>query len=153
MRISLTIPGVPVAQPRQRTRVMMIGGKAIPHNFTPARDPVNTFKAAIREAAAKAHPGAPIGFSAIALTIRFIFPRPAGKTKRRGPNPRLPKVSKPDWDNLGKAVSDALNGIVYRDDAQVARCLVDKIVAGGDEQARTEVIIEAFNEYQPGESL
>ncbi|RJQ28374.1 RusA family crossover junction endodeoxyribonuclease [Candidatus Parcubacteria bacterium] len=27
--------------------------------------------------------------------------------------------SKPDWDNVGKIISDALNGIAYRDDSQV----------------------------------
>lgn len=29
-------------------------------------------------------------------------------------------VGKPDWDNTGKLISDALNGIVYVDDSQVA---------------------------------
>ena len=28
-------------------------------------------------------------------------------------------TKKPDWDNIGKAVSDALNGIAYKDDKQV----------------------------------
>lgn len=31
-----------------------------------------------------------------------------------------------DWDNLGKLMSDALNGITYTDDGQVVRGLVDK---------------------------
>ncbi len=28
-------------------------------------------------------------------------------------------VKKPDWDNIGKVVSDALNGVAYHDDAQI----------------------------------
>lgn len=36
-------------------------------------------------------------------------------------------TSRPDWDNLGKLFSDALNGIVYRDDAQVVDARVRKI--------------------------
>jgi Holliday junction resolvase RusA-like endonuclease len=31
----------------------------------------------------------------------------------------LPVLKKPDWDNIGKIISDALNGIAYRDDSQV----------------------------------
>ena len=33
---------------------------------------------------------------------------------------------KPDWDNIGKIISDALNGIAYKDDAQVVSCTVEK---------------------------
>ncbi len=33
---------------------------------------------------------------------------------------------KPDWDNVGKIVSDALNGIAYADDAQVFYAVVMK---------------------------
>ena len=29
-------------------------------------------------------------------------------------------AGKPDWDNLGKLVSDALNGVCYKDDAQIS---------------------------------
>jgi Holliday junction resolvase RusA-like endonuclease len=35
-------------------------------------------------------------------------------------------TSKPDWDNLGKMISDAMNGIVFKDDAQIAEAFVVK---------------------------
>lgn len=35
-------------------------------------------------------------------------------------------TSKPDWDNLGKMISDAMNGIVFKDDAQIAEAHVSK---------------------------
>jgi Holliday junction resolvase RusA-like endonuclease len=35
-------------------------------------------------------------------------------------------TKKPDWDNIGKVVSDALNGIAYHDDAQIVRAIVEK---------------------------
>lgn len=33
-----------------------------------------------------------------------------------------------DWDNLAKLVCDALNGVAFKDDAQIVRCVVDKIL-------------------------
>lgn len=36
---------------------------------------------------------------------------------------------KPDWDNIGKAVCDALNGIAYKDDSQVVSANVYKVWA------------------------
>lgn len=34
---------------------------------------------------------------------------------------------KPDWDNVGKIVCDALNGIAWHDDAQVTQATVRKL--------------------------
>ena len=38
-------------------------------------------------------------------------------------------AGKPDWDNLGKLVSDALNGVCYKDDAQISDGRVIKLYA------------------------
>lgn len=35
-------------------------------------------------------------------------------------------TKRPDWDNVGKVVCDALNGIAYHDDAQIVRATVIK---------------------------
>lgn len=39
---------------------------------------------------------------------------------------------KPDWDNIGKLVCDALNGVAYKDDNQVCCALVIKQYAEED---------------------
>lgn len=31
-----------------------------------------------------------------------------------------------DFDNLAKSICDALNGIVYKDDSQIVRCVIEK---------------------------
>lgn len=49
------------------------------------------------------------------------------------------KPAKPDWDNVGKIVSDALNQIAYVDDAQAWDCHVMKVY---DTVPRIEVQIE-----------
>jgi len=51
---------------------------------------------------------------------------------------------KPDWDNLGKLVSDALNGVAYDDDKSVVDAVVRKFYS---DRPRTQIVItEAKNE-------
>jgi Holliday junction resolvase RusA-like endonuclease len=43
------------------------------------------------------------------------------------------KTTKPDLDNLAKAVMDLLNDVAWVDDAQVCKIVLSKwLVAGGD---------------------
>ena len=51
-------------------------------------------------------------------------------------------ITKPDWDNIGKIVSDALNGIAYRDDSQVVDSRVRKIYSN---EPRTVIRIWQVN--------
>ena len=46
-----------------------------------------------------------------------IYGEPRGKER---------PTRKPDFDNIGKIICDALNGIAYRDDAQIVDALVRK---------------------------
>ena len=50
-------------------------------------------------------------------------------------------TKKPDWDNIGKVVCDALNGIAYRDDAQIVDSMVRKFYG---EVPRVVVIIREY---------
>ena len=61
------------------------------------------------------------------LTVEATFAYPkAFSRKQRGHW----KTSKPDLDNIVKLVKDALNGIAWADDAQVARLLDCKKIYG-----------------------
>lgn len=57
-----------------------------------------------------------------------------------------------DVDNYGKAITDALNGIAYRDDEQVKRLVVEKRGCGPDEE-RAEVTIESMPEVEDSVGL
>lgn len=57
-----------------------------------------------------------------------------------------------DVDNYGKAITDALNGIAYRDDIQVKRLVVEKRECGPDEE-RAEVTIESLPEVEDSVGL
>jgi Holliday junction resolvase RusA-like endonuclease len=50
------------------------------------------------------------------ITIRTARPLPKSRPKSVESEP---DTYKPDWDNLGKLVCDALNGVAWHDDAQV----------------------------------
>ena len=50
--------------------------------------------------------------------------------------------SKPDWDNIGKLVSDALNGIVWRDDRQIVSGWVQKFYCEKSGTPRLEISIK-----------
>ena len=114
----------------------MRGGHAV--TYTDGKHPVHSYKAAIRLAWSSAVDGGPTD-QPVTMRIEAVFPRPKGKVWKTKRMASYPNCSKPDVDNVGKAVMDALNGIAYRDDSQVWLLTVIKRVAAGDEQPRTEI--------------
>lgn len=51
-----------------------------------------------------------------------------------------------DWDNVGKPVCDAANGILWHDDCEIARATVEEIVGAQGEPARLEIIARPLRE-------
>lgn len=76
--------------------------------------------------------------------VYFYFPRPKGHYrtgKHAGqlrPDAPMSVGGKPDLDKLLRAVGDALTGVAYRDDAQIASWVAFKRYG---EPARAEVLI------------
>lgn len=141
MRIQFTVPAIPIAQPRQRHA--MIGGHV--RNYTPSKHPVQDFKASVRMAWHYARWDGVWDFSApVKVEIVAVFPRPKSKTKKRGDNPRFEKATKPDWDNVGKSVCDALTGLAWNDDSQIWDARVTKYVAAAEEQPSVTITIETI---------
>jgi Holliday junction resolvase RusA-like endonuclease len=141
--ISFTVPGVPVAQPRQRHRVVTSGGRTFAQNYTPAKDPVNTFKAAVRMAAAAAYQGPPLA-GPLSVSLTFVMPRPGRLIWKKREMPRVWAPVKPDRDNLEKSLQDTLNGQLWIDDSQIVAGEVRKVYAAGDEQACVEVRVSVL---------
>ena len=61
------------------------------------------------------------------VKAEYMIPASASKAKKAAMNKgEIRPIKKPDWDNVGKVVSDALNKIAYRDDTQIVECTVQK---------------------------
>ena len=74
---------------------------------------------------------------AVNMNIIYAFRRPQSLSKKERneiDNGKIvPKTTKPDIDNLTKAILDALNGIAWKDDAQVAQINIQKIWSTKDQ--------------------
>ena len=49
-------------------------------------------------------------------------------------------TKKPDWDNIAKAICDALSGLAWKDDAQVSAGVVSKEYTAGDSGIGIKII-------------
>lgn len=141
--LKFLVPCVPVAQPRQRHRVLNAGGRLFTHNYTPTKDPVNAFKAAVQVAAIDAiveYAGFELLDCPLVMELVFVLPRPASVPKRLGCG-RLPHTGKPDRDNLMKSVQDALEGILFRNDSLIYDGSVSKWKAAVGESSHVEIVM------------
>ena len=77
----------------------------------------------------------------IAIELVFLMPRPQRLVWKTKPMPECPCDKRPDADNLTKAITDGLNGIAFKDDAQIAEQHVYKRYHSGDEGPKTIVTI------------
>jgi Holliday junction resolvase RusA-like endonuclease len=128
------IPGDPVAQPRPT--ISTRGGFA--RAYVDAKHPIHAYKQAVRLAYVNA--GGEVIEGPVEVKITCWFSRPKSHSKKRSVAPE-PKITKPDLDNVGKAILDALNEIAYNDDGQVYRLTVEKWHVGPNENVGTEILI------------
>ncbi len=86
---------------------------------------------------------------AVEMHLHFYMPIPKStsgvKKKQMLNGVILPKV-KPDFDNLAYLVTNALKGIVYRDDALVTDCIIRKRYS---DRPRTVIKIIPIDELTP----
>jgi Holliday junction resolvase RusA-like endonuclease len=137
--MKIIINAIPVAQPRQRHRVIQSGGRAFASNYTPKNDPVNTFKAACQMTVSELQ--IPLIDEPVMVDFVFVMPRPKKFDAKKFGDGRLPHGSKPDRDNLLKSCQDALNGILWRDDSLIYSGKLEKRYAAKNESPHVEITI------------
>ena len=137
--IHLRIPGKP--QAKQRARVGKWGG------YTPK--PTADAEAHIQAIAMAA--GIDRMEGPLTMICKFVYAPPKSWSKRKRQDAMGTwKTTKPDKDNLEKLVCDALNGIAYKDDAQLVASKVTKFY--GQEDA-TYILIQSAPDRVPMEAI
>ena len=151
MGLKIVIPGTPVAQGRPKAartagghvqvydpkksrnwkataQVHMIKGRELElGTYDPFEEPCDT----------------QVLFPSGPLELRIVaYWPPVNPPLKRNPRPCSWRAKRPDADNVAKAVMDAGDGILWTDDSQVARLLVEKFHAAQGEGARVEIEVE-----------
>lgn len=104
------IPIAPI--PKGRPRFSRNG-----HAYTPERTRV--FEATLRHQVQKKYRGLPLeGPLSVELEFRFVRPKRCKDTH---------PITKPDTDNLAKAVFDSLEGVLWQNDKHVVSIRADKV--------------------------
>ena len=122
--ITFSVDGIPVAKGRPRFARM---GNFV-RTYTPEK--TATWEDTVRQTAIKAMGPTEILETPVTMALYFRLPMPQSWSKNRKEAALKgleAPTKKPDWDNLGKAVSDALNGVVYKDDSLVVSAHVKKV--------------------------
>jgi len=65
----------------------------------------------------------------LTVQVTCLFSCPKTDYRKRTPRPRRWHAKRPDAENVAKAVLDAATGVVWRDDDQVARLVIRKVIA------------------------
>ncbi len=112
--LTITLAGPPMGKERVRFQ------RATGRTYTPER--TLNFEARLAHAAQQVMGNRPLLEGPLTLIVEAYMPIPASKP-RKWRESALTGIErptkKPDFDNIGKICSDALNLIVYGDDAQI----------------------------------
>jgi len=146
MRVAFTIPAEPIAQGRPR---FSTHGK-FPRAYDPARskDAKAYLSMFAREAMAEAGFDKPFA-GPLCLRARFAFALPKTQHRKRIPVPEQWRTKKPDCDNLIKLLLDAIDQIVFLDDKQISKIVVEKITLEQGMGGYTSVVIEQLGPRNP----
>jgi len=141
--LAIVIPGEPCAQ--GRPRFARRGAHMVAYDPTKSRNWKATAQAHMRAAMAGAQPmQGPVG-----CELQATFTCPAGDWRKRSPRLRRWHAKRPDGENVAKAVLDAATGVLWLDDAQVARLDVWKLIGAQGEAPGVRLLVWQLGEGQP----
>lgn len=121
--ITIHLPGEPTAKGRARS---FRRGNHLGH-YTPEK--TRSYEGMVRTAAAIAMGSRPPVDYPVEFVLRAVFTIPQSWSTRKKAAALVGDIKpakKPDLDNIVKAWSDALNGVVFRDDSQIVKASFEK---------------------------
>jgi len=133
--VAFTVPGEPRPQPRTKARAFFNKrtGKYAAQVYNPKGDSAD-YRARVSHEAAIAMWGVAPLVGPLVANVEFILTKPKKPKHKNGPAVR------PDWDNYAKACFDAMQSIVFVDDAQICRAVIEKRYSTDGEAPRTKVL-------------
>ena len=122
--VFMTIDGKP--EPKGRPRFRRV--KNFVQTYTPAK--TKNYEDKVRDVAKQAMGEHEPLETPVGIQMSIKLPVPKSYSKKRTSdclNKYEMPTKKPDWDNVAKAITDALNGIAYVDDSQIVSATVHKM--------------------------
>lgn len=145
--ITVTIPGEPFALMRARSSAQRMGGKVFARHYDPKEN--RSWKGAAQvvmmDALRRAGMTAPAFGELCEVEIVAVFSLPKGQHRKRSPVPRRRSGNLKDWDNVGKAVCDAGNGVLWLDDHLIARGSVEKWTGAQGEAPHVRITVREID--------
>lgn len=123
---------------KQRPRMNTRTGRA----YTPGK--TKSYEYLVRQLFLDKYPNFKPIEGRINITIWACFEVPKSTSKKKELemlSGQISPVKKPDWDNIGKIISDALNKFAFKDDAQIVDARVVK------EYSKTPKVIVKISEF------
>ena len=120
MILEVRVYGFPVAQGRPRAFKMRGTGQIRVYDPAKSKSWKQDVKTQVLQKLAFTSDGG-LAEGPLEVYLGFKLPRPKSAPKRR-----LYPDRKPDLSNMTKAIEDALKGVVYRDDSQIVRMVLEK---------------------------
>lgn len=119
-----SVNGIPKGQPRPRAFARKMGGKFVARVFDAGT--AEEWKSLVAAAARPHMPESP-WTGPVTVWIAFLLPRPKRLCRKKDADEIVACASKPDADNLAKAVLDAMTQMGWwLDDAQVCSLHISK---------------------------
>jgi Holliday junction resolvase RusA-like endonuclease len=140
--LDIFVEGEPKAQPRPRAFARKFGNKysARVYDAGTAEGWKGLIAQSVRPHLAPTPHDVPLR-----VDIDFYFHRPGRLLRKRDPDGAIPHTSKPDRDNLDKAVMDALTQIQFwRDDGQACEGTIRKFYAAKGARAGAAISIQTL---------
>lgn len=140
--VKFIVAGIPQQRGSKQAFAHPKGGSPIMRDMNAKSKP---WMAAVAAAASEAMAGKPLLTGPLAAEVTFWFPRPKGHYGT-GRNASTLKESAPIWhdkrpdcDKLMRSMGDAMTGVVYGDDSQLAKLTLRKMYADGSGGVTVEV--------------
>lgn len=155
-KVVFVVPYAPVPQPRPRTGLIPIGPRCGVCKQLPSRavireadskHPIGLWKIRVLDGWRLVLPRAGWRFEGpLVVGLRIITPRKKSERAQERTRSIVGSTLNGDVDNYAKAILDALNGKAWRDDAQISLLIVDRWVAGANEEPQAQISISQLGE-------